>query len=130
MNAAGEAGNGLSTTVHGQDVRALADHGRQIQHDAEALAAHVRDATNSVQDYLTKQVEQRPMTTLGVAAGLGYLLGGGLSSKLTVLFLGAATRLGAAIVAREVGSRLSLSDWNGTPKRAPERSFGAKEERS
>jgi ElaB/YqjD/DUF883 family membrane-anchored ribosome-binding protein len=132
MNAAGDVGNGLSTAAagNGQDVRALADHGRRIQHDAEALAAHVRDATSSVQDYLTAQVEQRPLTTLSVAAGLGYLLGGGLSSKLTVLMLGAATRLGAAVIAREVGGRLSQSDWSGTPNRAPGHRSGAKEERS
>lgn len=132
MNGATDGGNGLSTADagNGQDVRALADHGRQIQHDAEALAAHVRDATSSVQHYLTAQVEQRPMTTLGVAAGLGYLLGGGLSSKLTLLMFAAATRLGAAVIAREVGGRLSLTNWSGTPNPAPGHRPGAKEERS
>ena len=87
-----------------QEQRSLGDHGRQIHHDAEALAAAVRDATDDVQRYLTEQVEQRPFSTLGVAAGVGYVLGGGLSSRLTAVLLGAATRVATALVARELGS--------------------------
>jgi hypothetical protein len=92
-----------------QDPRTIGDHGRQIQHDAEALAATVRDATDGVQRYLTAQVEQRPFGTLGVAAGVGYVLGGGLSSRLTVVLLGAATRVAMALVARELGARILQS---------------------
>ena len=84
----------------------LADHARQIQHDAEALAGAVREATNGVQRSLTEQVEQRPFSTVGVAAGVGYVLGGGLSARLTAMLLGAATRVAMALVAREVGNRI------------------------
>jgi ElaB/YqjD/DUF883 family membrane-anchored ribosome-binding protein len=84
----------------------LADHARQIQHDAEALAGAVREATDGVQRSLTAQVEQRPFSTVGVAAGVGYVLGGGLSSRLTATLLGAATRVAVALVARELGNRI------------------------
>ncbi|MDZ4684422.1 MAG: hypothetical protein SH850_04980 [Planctomycetaceae bacterium] len=132
MNAHSGTGNGLLAASAGnrEDMHALADHGRQIQHDAEALAAHVRDAGSSLQGFLTEQVEQRPLTTLGVAAGLGYLLGGGLSSKLTVLMFGVATRIGAAVIAREVAAQISQSDWSGNPNRSPETSPGTIKERS
>lgn len=89
-----------------QDTGSLAEHGRQIQHDAETLAATVKDATGGIQRYLTEQVEQRPYRTLGVAAGIGYTLGGGLSSRLTTLLFSAATRLAMALAARELGARL------------------------
>jgi ElaB/YqjD/DUF883 family membrane-anchored ribosome-binding protein len=111
----GDAGNGRArdassaTERQPHDSRSLGDHGRQIEHDAEALAAAVRDATAGVQRYLTAQVEQRPFSTLGVAAGVGYVLGGGLSSRLTVVLLGAATRVATALVARELGSRILQS---------------------
>lgn len=107
----GEAGNGASSPSERQphDARALGDHARQIHHDAEALAATVRDATDGVQRYLTVQVEQRPLGTLGVAAGIGYVLGGGLSTRLTVVLLSAVTRVATALVARELGSRISQS---------------------
>jgi hypothetical protein len=87
--------------------RSLGDHGRQIHHEAEALATAVREAADDVQRYLTEQVQQRPVTTLGVAAGVGYVLGGGLSARLTVVLLGAATRLATAVVARELSARIS-----------------------
>ena len=109
-----DAGNGASSPTERQpNSSSLGDHGRHIQHDAEALAATVRDATDGVQRYLTAQVEQRPFSTVGVAAGVGYILGGGLSSRLTVVLLGAATRVAMALAARELGARL-LQGSSGT----------------
>jgi len=88
-------------------VRSLGDHCREIYHDAHALAAAVQEATDDLERYLTEQVEERPYTTLGVAAGLGYVLGGGLRSRLTAVLLGAATRLAMALAARELAARLA-----------------------
>jgi hypothetical protein len=106
-----DAGNGASipTEREPHNSRSLGDHGRDIQHDAKALAAAVRDATDSVQRCLTAQVEQRPFSTLGVAAGVGYVLGGGLRSRLTVVLLGAATRVATALIARELGEKILQS---------------------
>ena len=102
-----------------EHARSLAEHGREIQHDAEALAAAMQEAADSAQHYLTEQVARRPYRTLGVAAGLGYVLGGGLSSRLTTLLLGAATRLAMALAARELGARLlqdsSRNGWEREP---------------
>jgi len=89
-----------------QEAQSFGDHGRQIQHEAEALATAVQGAADDVQRYLAAQLEQRPVTTLGVAAGLGFVLGGGLSARLTVVLLGTATRLATAVVARELGARI------------------------
>jgi hypothetical protein len=101
-------GNGSAGGTWGaaQGPQSLGDHGRQIQHDAAALATAVGDAADDVQRYLAEQVEERPFTTLSVAAGVGFVLGGGLSARLTVLLLGTATRLATAIAARELSARL------------------------
>ena len=64
-------------------------------------------AADDLERYLTEQVEERPYITLGVAAGVGYVLGGGLRSRLTAVLLGAATRLAMAVAARELAARLS-----------------------
>ncbi|MBI4515982.1 MAG: hypothetical protein HY699_09240 [Deltaproteobacteria bacterium] len=90
-----------------QDPRSISDHGRQIHHDAHALAAAVQEAADDLERYLTEQVEQRPYTTLGVAAGVGYVLGGGLRSRLTAVLFGATTRFAMALAARELAARLS-----------------------
>lgn len=112
MHAAETLGNGASSATWQQPhaARSLADHGRQIQHEAHALAAAVQDATAGFEDYLTEQVTRRPYSTLGVAAGIGYALGGGLSSQLTAVLLGAATRLAMALAARQLGARLVPND--------------------
>jgi hypothetical protein len=106
-NSHGPNGAPSGTGRQPQDARSLGDHGRQIHHDAHALAAAVQDAADDLERYLTEQVEQRPYTTLGVAAGVGYVLGGGLRSRLTAVLLGAATRLAVALAARELAARLS-----------------------
>jgi len=102
------AGNGAADPTERQphESRSLGDHGREIQHEAEALATAVRDTADDVQRFLTEQVKQRPFTTLGVAAGVGYVLGGGLSARLTIVLLGTATRLATAVAARELSARI------------------------
>ncbi len=87
--------------------RSIADHSRRIHRDAAMLAAEVQGTTADLEHYLTDQVERRPYRTLGVAAGIGYVLGGGLRSRLTAVVLTAAARVAVALVAREVGARLA-----------------------
>ena len=102
-----ERWNGAGDPSPAADGRTLSDHCRRINQDAHALAAAVQDATSGVEGYLTERVQSRPYVTLGVAAGVGYVLGGGLGSRLTGLLLGAATRVALAVAARELGDRLS-----------------------
>jgi ElaB/YqjD/DUF883 family membrane-anchored ribosome-binding protein len=90
-----------------REARSLGDHCRRIHDDAHALAAAVQEATDDLERYLTEQVEERPYAALGVAAGVGYVLGGGLRSRLTAVLLGAATRLATALAVREIAARLS-----------------------
>jgi hypothetical protein len=66
-----------------------------------------------LQTYVTQQVRERPVATLAAAAGVGYLLGGGLSSRLTLLMFGFATRFGMAIAAREMGSWAREGEYGG-----------------
>lgn len=100
-----EAGD--ATPPATREPRSIGEHARQIQHDATSLAAEVRDTRSDLERTLTEQMTDRPWLTLGMAAGAGYLLGGGLRSRLTVVMLGAATRLVTAIAARELGARLT-----------------------
>ena len=111
MNAVHESENSENAPSRGaapprHEARLLSDYGRQIQHDAYALTSTVQDVTTGVEGYLTARVTGHPYGTLGVAAGIGYVLGGGLSSRLTAALLGTATRLAMALAARELGARL------------------------
>jgi hypothetical protein len=102
-----ESSNGVGDPWPAADGRSFGDHRRQINQDAHALAAAVQHATSGVEDYLTERVQSRPYVTLGVAAGVGYVLGGGLGSRLTAVLFRAATRVALAVAARELGDRLS-----------------------
>jgi hypothetical protein len=126
-------GNGAATGTarQFQHPRTLGDHGREIYDDAQALAAAVQSATDGVQCYLAEQVERRPYRTLGMAAGIGYVLGGGLRPRLTAVLLAAATRLATALAARELGARLLPgADQHPFTTRDPEDTVGAAKERS
>jgi hypothetical protein len=90
----------------------------------------VQEAADSAQHYLTEQVARRPYRTLGVAAGIGYVLGGGLSSRLTTLVFGAATRLAMALAARELGARLLQDSARKSWKRDPLTTIGGAKELS
>ncbi len=99
-------GSGNGPWQQPQEPPSLGDHGRQIHHDAEVLATAVRDAADDLHRYVAEQVEQRPLMTLGLAAGAGFVLGGGLSARLTIALLGTATRLATAVAARELSTRI------------------------
>ena len=85
--------------------RSAGDHARQIRRDATTLASEVQSTTADLERYLTDRMRRRPYATLSVAAGLGYVLGGGLASRFTIVVLGVATRLAAAVAVREVAAR-------------------------
>jgi len=100
---------------------AISQQAREIGHDATVLAAEVGD----LRGYLADRVEHSPLQTLGAAAGVGYLLGGGLNSKLTESLLAAAATLSTAMaVLREladIGENLqSPQRPSATPRRSRE----------
>jgi len=86
----------------------LSVQARIIKQDAAALATSMQESAQLFSRYVTEQVEQRPYTTLGVAAGVGYLLGGGLANRVTGAALGTAYKLALALAARELSTRLDI----------------------
>lgn len=66
----------------------------------------VWETTADWQHRLSEQVQRQPYITIGVAAGIGYVLGGGLQSRLTAVLLSTAARVVAALVARELEAQL------------------------
>jgi hypothetical protein len=71
----------------------LPEAGRLIGNDLRSLATHVEGAGSEMERFVTEQVRERPYAVLVAAAGVGFLLGGGLRSRLTPLLFGVATRL-------------------------------------
>jgi len=63
----------------------VGDAGVRVRDDAKALAASMTDFTNQARDTLFKVMDEKPYVAIGAALGVGYVLAGGLRSKLTGL---------------------------------------------
>lgn len=76
--------------------------GARVRNDARQLAESISTFTTQAQEVVTKTLDERPYVALGTAFGIGYLLGGGLRSKLT----GLALTIGGRYLLNNMGSQL------------------------
>ncbi len=97
----------------------LCEHGRQIQREAQALATAVEEGAAEVAGFLNEQTQRHPYRTLAAAASVGYVIGGGLASRLTKLMLGVGGRLTIALAARELSRLLQSADTRAAAKATP-----------
>jgi hypothetical protein len=81
-------GNGSAPSA-----RDLLAQGQRIREDVTALAGAVRQVTHGWEAVLRDRLEHRPYTTLAAAAGIGYVLGGGLPTSLLRVLLGVGGRI-------------------------------------
>jgi hypothetical protein len=73
--------------------------GRSLNRDLAQLEETLRDA-----------VGEQPALTLGAAAGVGFLLGGGLPRGAITLLLGIGTRMAGAWLEREFLERADAQE--------------------
>ena len=85
--------NGKSNDKDAALRRAKLNHAKG---SAEQAWTYARDAINDVREAIDLQgrVDRHPFGTLAAAAGIGYLLGGGLFTRLTARLLGLTVRTG------------------------------------
>ncbi len=57
-------------------------------------ASKVRGELESLADKLTRQTREHPGRSVAMAVGVGYVLGGGLFSRLTARIFGTGIRIG------------------------------------
>jgi len=88
----------------------LPERGRQIEREALALADSVHDAAADFETYVGEEMERHPYRTLALAAGAGWLLGGGLATRLTRLMIQTGMRLAVGVVAQQLVARLAAGN--------------------
>ncbi len=76
---------------HGQ-AHGVTDASARVRDDAKALVASMSDFTNQTRDTIFKVMDEKPYVAIGAALGVGYVLAGGLRSKLTGLVVTLAGR--------------------------------------
>jgi hypothetical protein len=94
MSAQANTNRGGNGSVPGApSARELIAQGQKVREDVAALAGAVREATHGWEALLRDRLERRPYATLAVAAGVGYVLGGGLPTSLLRVMIGIGGRL-------------------------------------
>jgi len=73
--------------------RSMAQTGEHLLEDAQLLGDAFTDAVREARHYVDYQARNHPYRSLGAAAGLGFVLGGGLSVRLTRTLMGVGGRL-------------------------------------
>jgi len=106
-----------STADSRQDSPPWQERSIQIQRGARDALGAMDEVIVDLERSVRTQMQQRPYVTLSAAAGVGYVLGGGLAARLTRTALGIGARLASAIVAQALSARLtsdSISTTNTT----------------
>jgi hypothetical protein len=85
--------------------------GRNVVRGAGDVLGELESLIDEATRLAREQVRERPYTALGVAAGVGWALGGGLASPLTRILLSQGSRLALTMaMSRLVGATTSDSE--------------------
>jgi ElaB/YqjD/DUF883 family membrane-anchored ribosome-binding protein len=87
----------------------LRERSRRLESDARSFAADVEELISDVEDLVRSRLETQPYATLAVAAGAGFVVGGGLTLGVlgTIVRAGVRAALGTLVqgaVARAVSA--------------------------
>jgi len=85
-----------STVTDGENKRPTAlsaGSAEELRHAAEDLASSVEQFYRVGDAFLGRHADDKPYVILGAAAGVGFVLGGGLASRLAGTFLNALGRM-------------------------------------
>jgi len=90
-------------------IERLQQRGQRVRQEVSGLTSEFEDALGDLERVVRDQLTQRPYATLGAAAGLGYVLGGGLPKTLSRLLFGMGGRLALVLAAQRLRGGLAAS---------------------
>jgi ElaB/YqjD/DUF883 family membrane-anchored ribosome-binding protein len=79
----------------------IEQRGRDAYRETQALASTFDQVANEFGQFLREQTERRPYVSLATATGIGYVLGGGVPSRLTGFLFGLGSRFAVGMFLRE-----------------------------
>lgn len=82
-----------------------------IQEAAKDLSGAAKNFRDVAKGYVSEQARERPYVLLGSAAAVGFVLGGGLASRITMSLLVVGARMfGGRILTKVIEGELALGD--------------------
>ena len=76
----------------------------ELRDALDDVTSSIGDLYRAADTFATEQARERPYLFLGVAAGIGFVLGGGLASRLGATLLGMGSRLAASRIMQELAA--------------------------
>lgn len=83
---------------NGHSLSSAWSESRHAKEEADRLAEALRRARVEWEDVLRATVKQQPYATLALAAGLGYVIGGGLAPGIVRTAVGTGSRMALGLV--------------------------------
>jgi ElaB/YqjD/DUF883 family membrane-anchored ribosome-binding protein len=96
-------------------VARVVEQSRRVRADVEGLVSAVFEARSEWESELRERLTQRPYVGLATAAGLGYVLGAGLSPGLIRVAFGVGRRVAFAVMMRRIAAPLTEMVVGRTP---------------
>ncbi len=87
----------------------MTEHLDAVRTETHQLATTVYDLVADAEAAAREQLSRRPYATLAMAMGVGYVLGGGVPTRLTTLLVSFGARMALQAAAHEVITRLGGS---------------------
>jgi hypothetical protein len=88
--------------------------GEELRGEAEEVAAELNERVARARETVAAFVDEHPLAAVGIAFGTGYVVAGGLVSKMTGRLLKVGTRLALGLIVRQ--AMVSLPAMMLTPR--------------
>jgi hypothetical protein len=99
---------GHETPDRGTDgVNRLVEQSKRVRADVEGLVSALFEARGEWESQLRDRLKERPYVGLATAAGLGYVLGAGVSPRLVRTVFGLGSRIALAAMMRRLATPLT-----------------------
>ena len=80
----------------------IEQRGRNAYREAQAATSTFEQVADEIGQFLREQTERRPYVSLAAATGIGYVLGGGIPSRLTGFLFGLGSRFAVGMFLPEL----------------------------
>jgi ElaB/YqjD/DUF883 family membrane-anchored ribosome-binding protein len=84
----------------------LLERGRQAEGDAHSFAANLEGLVSDAEELLRARLETQPYATLAMAAGAGFIVGGGVTLGVLTTIAGLGTRMATASMLKTTLARV------------------------
>jgi len=105
QDKASASGSGTPVAYEMGTMGDLSESSRQVVEDLRTLGASVGQLAQEARNSLQTMAEERPYAAIAVVAGFGFLIAGGLGTRVTASLLGIGGRMLVRSVIAGVGAK-------------------------